>query len=147
MIDYLKEIFYGLKSLFTGLVITIRYFFKPIVTVQYPHETLEMYPKYRGHIQLTRNEETGQPKCIVCGMCQKACPSVCIALDGVKPEGAKGKVLTSFVLDFTKCSLCGLCVEVCPADAIEFSKRYNLASRNRDEYIIDLLKRLEDKKR
>jgi NADH-quinone oxidoreductase subunit I len=147
MIEYLKEIFYGLKSLFTGLRITIKYFFDPIVTVQYPHETLEMYPRYRGHIELTRNEETGLSKCIVCGMCQKACPSACISLDGEKPEGAKTKVLTSFMLDFTKCSLCGLCVEVCPADAIDFSKRYNLASRDRNAYTIDLMKRLEEKKR
>lgn len=147
MIDYLKEIFYGLKSLFTGLWITIRYFFKPIVTVQYPHETLKMYPRYRGHIDLILDQETNDNRCIVCGMCQKSCPSACISLDGEKREGHKNKVLTSFMLDFTTCSLCGLCVEVCPVTALDFSKRYNLASRDKNEYIIDILKRLEDKKR
>lgn len=145
MIDYLREIISGTWSLFVGLGITIRYFFKPVVTVQYPHETLPMTPRFRGHIELVKDEETGEPKCIVCGMCQKACPSNCITVNGEKREGVKGKVLTEYTLDFTKCSLCGLCVESCPAAAITFSKDYNLAGVRKEAYIFDLKKRLEAK--
>ncbi|MBU4177868.1 MAG: 4Fe-4S binding protein, partial [Proteobacteria bacterium] len=75
MIDYLREIISGTWSLFVGLGITIRYFFQPVVTVQYPYQTLPMTPRFRGHIELVKDEETGETKCIVCGMCQKACPS------------------------------------------------------------------------
>lgn len=146
MIDYLKEITSGTWSLFVGLGITIRYFFKPVVTVQYPHQTLAMTPRFRGHIELVRDEETGETKCIVCGMCQKACPSNCITVNGEKREGVKGKVLTEYILDFTKCSLCGLCVESCTPKAITFSKDYNLAGVRREAYIFDLKKRLEAKK-
>jgi len=145
MIDYLKEIISGTWSLFVGLGITIRYFFQPVVTVQYPHQTLSMPPRFRGHIELIKNEETGGTKCIVCGMCQKACPSNCITVNGEKREGVKGKVLTEYILDFTKCSLCGLCVESCTPSAITFSKDYNLAGVSKEAYIFDLKKRLEAK--
>ena len=145
MIDYLREIISGTWSLFVGLGITIRYFFKPVVTVQYPHETLPMTPRFRGHIELIKDAETGETRCIVCGMCQKACPSNCITVNGEKREGVKGKVLTEYILDFTKCSLCGLCVESCPTAAITFSKDYNLAGVKKEAYIFDLKKRLEAK--
>jgi len=145
MIDYLREIISGTWSLFVGLGITIKYFFQPVVTVQYPHETLPMTPRFRGHIELVKDAETGETRCIVCGMCQKACPSNCITVNGEKREGVKGKVLTEYILDFTKCSLCGLCVESCTPSAITFSKDYNLAGVKKEAYIFDLKKRLEAK--
>ena len=141
---YFNELYTGTKSLFVGMKITIKEFFKPVVTMQYPHETVEMAPRFRGHIELTKNPETGQTKCIVCGLCQRGCPSGCITLAGEKREGVKGKVLTKYELDFTKCSLCGICVESCKPKAINFSKDYNLASRRREDFIFDLLKRLEE---
>ena len=131
----------------TGLLITAKEFFKPVVTEQYPYEVPVMTPLFRGHIELICNEETGQPNCVVCGMCQRACPSVCISLDGKKAESGKGKVLTNYILDFTKCSLCGSCVESCKFNALRFSKEYNLASFDKNDFSMDLLKRLEDQYR
>ena len=142
---YFSEIFSGLWSLVLGLSVTFKEFFSPPVTVQYPYETLKMPERYRGHIQLIGDEE-GNPNCIVCMMCQRACPSGCITLSGKKEEGSKKKVLTSYVLDFTTCSLCGSCVESCNFNAIEFSKEYRLASSHKEDFIIDLLHRLEEKK-
>jgi NADH-quinone oxidoreductase subunit I len=147
MITYFQEIISGTWSLAVGLGITIKNFFQPVVTVQYPRETLKMAPRFRGHIELVADEETGTPKCIVCGMCQKACPSGCITVAGEKVEGAKGKTLTRYTLDFTRCSLCGLCVESCKPEAITFSKDYNLAGPSREAYIFDLLTRLQEKKK
>jgi len=144
MVTYFKDIYSGLVSLFIGMGVTYREFFKPTVTVQYPYETLTMTEKYRGHIELIENEE-GKPSCVVCGLCQRACPSACITLAGEKPEGEKKKVLTKYILDFTRCSLCGSCVESCNFNAIQFSKEYNLASTRREDFIFDLLQRLEDR--
>ena len=145
MSEYLNDVIGGFKSLLVGLNVTAREFFKPVVTEQYPHFVPVMKKRFRGHIELVKNEETGKPNCIVCGMCQRACPSGCITVKGAKPEGGKKKELTSYILDFTKCSLCGSCVESCNFNAIEFSKEFNLASTNKEDYIFDLLKRLEER--
>lgn len=139
IIQYFREILQGLYSLAVGMGITFRSMFLTPVTVRYPHESLKMHPRFRGHIELIRDGETGQPHCVVCLMCQKACPSGCIAVEGEKPEGAKRKAPTKFILDFTTCSLCGLCVESCKFDAIRYSKAYNLASTRREDFIMDLL--------
>lgn len=145
MSKYWNDVISGAKSLAIGMNITVRELFKPVVTEQYPHYVPVMKPRFRGHVELIKNEETGQPNCVVCGMCQRACPSACITVAGEKPEGAKKKVLTKYILDFTKCSLCGSCVESCNFNALEFSKEYNLASTRKEDYIFDLLKRLEER--
>lgn len=140
------EVYGGLKSLFIGMGITIGQFFKPTITVHYPHQTLKIPPRFRGHIELVCDPQTGKPKCFVCKLCEKACPSDCITVEGVKPEGAKRKTVTSYRLDFTKCSLCGSCVEACRDGAIRFSREYNLASTSKEEFIMDLFQRLEAEK-
>ncbi len=144
MIKALKEIVGGLNSLVTGMRITIGQFFKPTVTVQYPHESLKMPARFRGHIELVRDPETGKAVCFACKLCERACPSDCIIVDGAKLDGAKKKSVTKYVLDFTKCSLCGSCVEACRDGAIRFSREFNLAGTNKDDFVMDLFKRLQD---
>lgn len=138
-----SEFYYGVKSLVVGMKITLGQFFKPTVTVHYPHETLKIPARFRGHIELVRDPATGRAKCFVCKLCEKACPSDCITVEGIKPEGAKRKTVNYYRLDFTKCSLCGSCVEACRDSAIRFSRDYNLASTNKEDFIMDLFKRLE----
>jgi NADH-quinone oxidoreductase subunit I len=140
MKSYFSELFTGAWSLIIGLKVTIKAMFRPIVTVQYPREKLEITPNYRGHIDLVKDEESGSHKCITCGSCMRECPSDCIVVEGVK-----GKALTVFTLDFTKCSLCGACVEVCPTDALDYSNDYELAGFTREEFHFDILKRLEER--
>jgi NADH-quinone oxidoreductase subunit I len=147
MKNIIAEVYTGLKSLFIGMRITIGQFFLPTVTVCYPHETLKIPARFRGHIELVRDPATGQPKCFVCKLCEKACPSDCITVEGIKPEGARRKTVTSYRLDFTKCSLCGSCVEACRDGAIRFSREYNLASTSKDEFVMDLFQRLEAERR
>lgn len=142
-----REIASGFWSLLKGMWITLQQFFKPQVTVRYPYESLRMAERYRGHIELVRDPETGKSLCLACKLCEKACPSDCIFVEGLKREGEKKKSPTEFKLDFTKCSLCGSCVEVCSTDALRFSKDYNLASTNKNDYLYDLLKRLEAEKK
>jgi len=115
-----------------------------VVTVQYPRERLDITPNFRGHTELVRDPETGLHRCIVCMMCEKDCPSGCITIMGESREGVKGKVLTSYQLDFTKCSLCGACVEVCPTSALCYSQEYALAGFSPDEYRYNLLTRVEE---
>lgn len=140
------EVVTGLASLITGMRITLREFFRPGVTVHYPHQTLPIPKRYRGHIELVRDEVTGKPACIACKLCEKSCPSDCIIVEGVKLEGEKRKSVSEFKLDFTKCSLCGSCIDACKSEAIRFSRDYNLASTSKDQFLYDLLKRVEVEK-
>ncbi len=140
----IREVLSGFKSLLVGMRITAREAGKPIITVQYPHETLKMPARFRGHIRLVLDPETGKPRCTACSLCAKACPSGCIVVDGLKREGDKKKSVSKYDLDFTTCSLCGSCIEICPSDAIDFSKDYNVVSRDRGDFAhIDLYARLE----
>jgi NADH-quinone oxidoreductase subunit I len=144
MRHHFRDILSGFGSLLTGMRITLQQFFKPEVTVHYPHQALKMAKRYRGHIILVRDPATGKSLCVACKSCEKACPSDCIVVEGIKREGEKKKSVTEFKLDFTKCSLCGSCVEACHADALDFSKEYNLASTTKEAfYQIDLLERIE----
>ncbi len=154
MVAYFSEIFLGLRSLAIGLGIPLREFFKPVVTVPYPYKTLTMSERFRGHTELIEDDE-GKPRCVSCGMCQRACPSACISLASktveyeamVKGEMKmkKKKVLIKYELNFTTCSLCGQCVESCNFGALTFSKEYNLASSRKEDFHFDLLKRLQER--
>jgi NADH-quinone oxidoreductase subunit I len=138
-----QEVYRGFMSLLTGMRITLGQAFKPVITVQYPRQTLKMPDRFRGHIQLVLDPETGKSRCTACKLCERACPSDCIAVDGAKLEGQKTKSVTDYQLNFTTCSLCGSCIEACPFDAIEFSKEYNVVAFSRDAFNhMDLVKRL-----
>ncbi len=144
MKDYFSQLFTGAKSLLVGLGVTLRQMLRPVVTVQYPREKIDITPSFRGHTELVRDPATGAHRCIVCMMCDRDCPSNCITVVGETREGVKGRVLTAYLLDFTRCSLCGICVEVCPTNALKWSREYELAGFSREEYRYDLLKRLEE---
>jgi len=143
------EIIKGAISLLIGMGVTIRAFFSPVVTVQYPRQTIDISPRFRGHTKLVGDEENPErTKCIVCGMCERNCPSHSIKkVEGEKREGEKKKVATSYILDFTTCSQCGLCVESCPTDALAFSDDYNTVGYHREDFIYDLVKEYEKRRK
>lgn len=143
MMSYFKEIAVGFWSLLAGMAVTIRYFVKPIVTVQYPRAKIQMSPRYRGYPQFIIDPETHTHKCIACEMCARICPSQLITVEGVKFPGEKQKRATKYIHEHQYCSLCGLCVEVCPTSALEFSKVYRLAGYTREDCVLDHLTLLQ----
>jgi NADH-quinone oxidoreductase subunit I len=146
LLSAISEVFKGFKSLLVGLRITAGQAVRPNITVQYPHQTLKMPERFRGHLELVVDPVTGKTRCTTCGLCVRACPSDCIELDGIKRDGDKKKSVTEYEQDFTKCSLCGSCVDACPSDAIQYSKDYNVVSFNRDDFgRMDLFKKAEVK--
>lgn len=138
----------GAISLIIGLAVTIKAFFSPVITTQYPRAELKISPRFRGHTKLVADKENpDKTPCIVCGMCEKNCPSGAIVkVEGEKKEGEKKKTLTSYILDFTTCSQCGICVEICPVDALAFSAEYNRAVFTREGCHFDLVKEFEKRK-
>lgn len=144
--SYFKELFEGGWSLVEGMRVTLRRLVRPVVTVQYPRRQLVLSPAYRGHIELKRFPETGDHRCIACGTCQRTCPANVIKVQGVKTHAKSPKVVTHYVIDFTRCSLCGLCVEACPTQTLKYSQEYQLEGESRWDGVLDLLARLEDQR-
>jgi NADH-quinone oxidoreductase subunit I len=145
MIGYFKNIWVGFYSLLAGMAVTIRYFVRPIVTVQYPREKLTMTPSYRGHIELIIDPESKTHTCIACEMCARICPSQLIAVEGVKV--GKKKLPTKHYVEYQYCSLCGLCIDSCPTDALKWSDEYRMAGFSRESCEVDLIARLQQQQR
>jgi len=102
-----------------------------------------MPARFRGHIQLVLDPKTGKVALHACKLCERACPSDCIAVDGAKLEGQKRKSVTDYQLDFTTCSLCAPASRHVLLNAIEFSKEYNVVAFSRDAFNhMDLVQRL-----
>ena len=139
MMTYFKEIVSGFWSLLAGMAVTIRYFVKPVVTVQYPRKKIQMSPAYRGYPQLIIDPESKTHRCIACEMCARMCPSQLITVDGAKFPGEKQKRATKYIHEHQYCSLCGLCTEVCPTSALEYSKEYRLVGFRREDSVLDHL--------
>jgi len=128
-----------------GMGITLRYCFKPVVTKSYPREVLPIPPRYRGHIDLVYDPETGTDRCIVVRVVPEGLPLGLHRACWRKAGRSQKKTLTSYKLNFTKCSLCGMCVESCPTGALTFSHDYNLAGFDEAEYHFDLVRRLKER--
>lgn len=115
-----------LLDILQGLGVTLRLYFSRKVTVQYPEKVLEPTARFRGILRLYRDDQ-GEPLCIACKICQRACGTNCFDIEGKKEEGAKVMRPVKFDWKLDRCTFCGLCVEVCPTNAIRFSREFRLA--------------------
>ena len=107
---------YG-SGLAKGLWLTLRTFFKPPVTVQFPEE-VRPFPA-RSRTSLLWFDE----RCTGCSTCAQACPDGCILVaTEPRPYGSMNKV--RYEIDFRICMYCGLCVEACPYEAIQAGGTY-----------------------
>lgn len=142
----LKRTFKG--ELFVGLWIVFREMVKfDIHTVKYPKEKLPISPRYRAVHKLLRLIESGNERCIGCGLCEKICISNCIRMDTKIDENSR-KEVAEYTINFGRCIFCGYCAEVCPELAIVHGGRYENSSNQRAHFSlkddmltpIDLLK-------
>src|SRR5690625_6040081 len=61
-----------LISIFQGMWITLKHFFKKKVTYNFSEETRPFSENFRGLLILNRDEE-GRERCTVCGFCVFSC--------------------------------------------------------------------------
>jgi len=114
MRNVLKTFF--LSELLVGLSVTLRNFFRPKVTLQYPEEKTPQSPRFRG-LHALRRYPNGQERCIACKLCEAVCPALAITIESdVGPDGTRRT--TRYDIDLFKCIYCGFCEEACPVDAI-----------------------------
>ncbi len=112
-----------LPAIAKGMGITLRHFFKPKATIQYPEQKREFSPVYRGRHILMR-DENGAERCTACGLCALACPAEAITM--VASERKKGeeklyreeKYASVYEINMLRCIFCGLCEDACPKEAI-----------------------------
>jgi NADH-quinone oxidoreductase subunit I len=92
-----------------GFAVTMKRFFRPNVTINYPEEKRLMAPRF-----------SGLPSCLEMH---------------VIPSEEGDRELGEFILRAGRCMFCGLCSQVCPVDAITMSDVYELSVMDRDGLI------------
>ncbi len=129
-----------LWELVTGMSLTLRYFFKAKVTLNYPYEKGPLSPRFRGEHAL-RRYSNGEERCIACKLCEAICPAQAITIEA-EPREDGSRRTTKYDIDMTKCIYCGFCQEACPVDAIVEGPNFEYSTENREELLYNTEKLL-----
>lgn len=121
------------KGLLKGLQITMREFWTPKFTVQYPEQQHPVPERFHGKFKIDPDA------CISCGLCVNACPNKVISLK--KEKVGKKQYLTEYRMDIQYCLFCGLCVESCNKDALKFTQDFKMCQYHYDRIPLMLVKR------
>lgn len=142
--SYFSEALAGVKSLITGFGVTMKEYFTPKITEQYPENRrtrLHVSARHRGRLVFKRNED-GSHKCVACTMCEKTCPNGTITIKSEMREdpetGKKKRFLLDYQYDLGECMFCQLCVNACNFDAIEFTNDFENSVFERGKLVLHL---------
>ena len=135
----------GIRSIFltelvSGMALTLRYFFRKKVTLNYPYEKGPLSPRFRGEHAL-RRYPNGEERCIACKLCEATCPAQAITIEA-EPRDDGRRQTTRYNIDMVKCIYCGFCQEACPVDAIVEGPNFEFATETREELMYDKAKLL-----
>ena len=97
-----------------GLMVTLRYFFRPKFTINYPEEKTPKSIRFRG-LHALRRYPNGEERCIACKLCEAVCPALAITIDSTQRDDGTRRT-TRYEIDLFKCIFCGFCEESCPVD-------------------------------
>jgi NADH-quinone oxidoreductase subunit I len=124
-----------LAELAGGMWLTLKYFFRRKVTLNYPYEKTPLSPRFKGEHAL-RRYPNGEERCIACKLCEAICPALAITIEA-EPREDGSRRTTRYDIDMTKCIYCGMCEEACPVDAIVEGPNAEFATETREELMYD----------
>lgn len=124
-------------GMFKAMKIVFANFFRPNITIMYPHERWELPERARWAVEMKLDED-GAHKCTGCRICEMTCPDYVIGLD-ITTDEERNKHINHWHYQRGACMMCGLCVEACPYDAIKMGHDYELAHIGPALKMFDLL--------
>jgi NADH-quinone oxidoreductase chain I len=130
--EHNSQIFF-LTELGRGLLVSLLYFFRPKVTLNYPFEKGPLSPRFRGE-HVLRRYASGEERCIACKLCEAVCPAQAITIE-THPRVDHSRRTTRYDIDMTKCIYCGFCQEACPVDAIVEGPNFEFATETHEELL------------
>ncbi|NGP77856.1 NADH-quinone oxidoreductase subunit I [Balneolaceae bacterium YR4-1] len=150
MVHALKKSLVTLKSILTGMKVTMRHLFQPSVTIRYPDVRDELPETARSKLYVNIDD------CIGCKLCERACPVNCISIETVQATSDVdlGKTstgnpkrfwVTNFEIDMAKCMYCDLCVPPCPTDCITMVPEYEYSEFDRNNLLFQFSELSPDK--
>jgi len=98
---------------------------KPAVTELYPAVKRQLPERARVSFAMER-DESGQPRCKACMLCERSCPDNAIIIESEKRTDGPGRVLNKFTIDLGRCMFCGMCVEQCAFDGLHHTGDFEL---------------------
>jgi len=130
-----------LPAIASGLKTTLKHFFGPKVTLEYPEQRPAIPAGYRGVPTLVK-DPNGREKCVSCQLCEFVCPPKAIRITPGEIPPTTGnahveRAPQAFEIDMLRCIYCGMCEEVCPEEAIFLQQQYSMCGYTRDEMVND----------
>ncbi len=129
--NLVKTVF--LTEIIQGMALTLKTMLTRPVTRQYPKEKRPAVSGFRGLHGLVRDPQTGEARCVGCGLCAAICPSKCIYIYTADSLDHK-KIVERYEIEVLRCVFCGLCVEACPYSAVVLTEHYEYADYSREAF-------------